>query len=227
MLVDQMMPGMDGFMVIEELRKNPGLAPSAIMMLTSADCQNDASRCRAMGLAAYLVKPVKADELQLATLVALNHASHDPNLTRRSQEQKNGASLPAEGRSSLRLLLAEDNPVNQKVAVFLLQKAGYCVTTVDNGKQALDALSRESFDAVLMDVQMPEMDGLEATRTIRAQEAGTDRHIPIIAMTAHAMTGDRERCLQAGMDDYVSKPIQMKELLRVFNSVFQPAGSAS
>jgi len=221
MLLDQMMPGMDGFMLIEELRKHPGIAPSAIMMLTSADCQNDASRCRAMGLAGYLVKPVKADELQLAALVALNNVARHDRLPRPLQEQNAGGSPPANGRRSLRLLLAEDNPVNQRVAVYMLQKAGYCVTAVANGKQAVEALAHESFDAVLMDVQMPEMDGLEAAQTIRAGEAGTGQHIPIIAMTAHAMTGDRERCLQSGMDDYVSKPIQIKELLRAFDSLFQ------
>jgi two-component system sensor histidine kinase/response regulator len=227
MLVDQMMPGMDGFMLIDELRKHPGLAPSAIMMLTSADCQNDARRCRAMGLAAYLVKPIKADELQLATLAALDHAARDPHLRRRPQEQICGASAPVSDQHSLRLLLAEDNPVNQRVAVYLLQKAGYTVTAVSNGKQALTALAQESFDAILMDVQMPQMDGFEATKAIRAREAGTDRHIPIIAMTAHAMSGDRERCLQAGMDDYVSKPMQIKDLLRAFDSAFQAASSAT
>jgi signal transduction histidine kinase/AmiR/NasT family two-component response regulator len=227
MLLDQMMPGMDGFTLIGELRKHPGLAPSAIMMLTSADCQNDASRCRALGLAAYLVKPVKADELQIAILVALNDAARHQHSSHPAQDQ--GASAPTStgGGLPLRLLLAEDNPVNQKVAVYLLQKAGHFVTPVANGKQAVEAVAQGSFDAVLMDVQMPELDGFEATQAIRARETGTGRHIPIIAMTAHAMTGDRERCLQSGMDDYVSKPIQLKDLLRVFDAVFQVASTAS
>ncbi len=130
-------------------------------------------------------------------------------------------------KRSLRLLLADDNPVNQRVAAYLLQKAGHSVIAVTNGRQAVEALAQDGFDAVLMDVQMPDMDGFEATRTIRTGEAGTDRHIPIIAMTAHAMTGDRERCLQSGMDDYVSKPIHMKDLLRALNSVFQTANCGS
>jgi len=120
---------------------------------------------------------------------------------------------------SLRILVAEDNVVNQKLAQRLLQKRGHTVRVANNGKEALDLLERESFDLVLMDVQMPQMGGFEATARIRAAEEGTGRHMPIIALTAHAMTGDRERCLEAGMDAYVSKPIQEKELRLAIESV--------
>ncbi len=217
MLIDQMMPEMDGFALVEKLQKEPDLAPSTIMMLTSADRQSDASRCRSMRIAGYLVKPVKADELQIAVLAALTgqqSASRSSRLV----------SQPAAGSKSqaprpLHILLAEDNPVNQRVALHLLQKAGHSTLAVANGKQALDAIEREPFDVVLMDVQMPEMDGLEATAAIRAAEEKSGRHLPIIAMTAHAMKGDRERCLDAGMDDYVSKPIQQAALLAALDSI--------
>ena len=216
-LIDQMMPEMDGFALVEKLQKEPDLAPSTIMMLTSADRQSDAARCRSMRIAGYLVKPVKADELQIAVLAALSgqqNASRSPRTV----------SQPAAGSKSqaprpLRILLAEDNPVNQRVALHLLQKAGHSMLAVANGKQALDAIEREPFDVVLMDVQMPVMDGLEATAAIRAAEVKSGRHLPIIAMTAHAMKGDRERCLDAGMDDYVSKPIQQAALLAALDSI--------
>jgi len=217
MLVDQMMPDMDGFMLVEELRKEPGLAPPTIMMLTSADRQADAARCRNLGMAAYLVKPVKADELQIAILAALSGAVRDQSARTTRQ---NGPNVASQG--SLRILLAEDNPVNQRVALHLLQKAGHTTAIVSNGKEALDALHRETFDLVLMDVQMPEMDGFDATRAIRQAEARTGRHVPIVAMTAHAMKGDRERCLEAGMDDYISKPVQPLELRRVIQALAAP-----
>ena len=219
MLIDQMMPEMDGFALVEELQKEPSLAPPTIMMLTSADRQSDAARCRSLRIAAYLVKPVKADELQIAILAALSGAVRDkrsghtgrPSLGQSSEATTNGP-------QPLRILLAEDNPVNQRVALHILQKAGHSTLAVGDGKQALEALAREPFDLVLMDVQMPEMDGLEATAALRAQEAQTGRRMPIIAMTAHAMKGDRERCLEAGMDDYVSKPVQPAALLRAIGS---------
>jgi two-component system sensor histidine kinase/response regulator len=219
MLVDQMMPDVDGFTLVEKLRAEPGLAPSAIMMLSSADRQTDAARCRQLKMAAYLVKPVKAAELQIAIMAALSGAL---------DEQR--ARLPSSGRSAdrapvdgshrpLRILLADDNPVNQRVAQHMLQKAGHSALVVANGREALATLESESFDLVLMDVQMPEMDGFEATRAIRREEIQTGRHLPIIAMTAHAMKGDRERCLEAGMDDYVSKPIHKTKLLRAIQAV--------
>jgi PAS domain S-box-containing protein len=218
LLVDAMMPDMDGFTLVEQLRNEPAIAPPTIMMLTSADRQTDAARCRRLGLSGYLVKPVKADELQIAILAALGGTS----LGNRPQAPVSRAAAgPPSDAASLpprRILLAEDNPVNQRVALHMLGKAGHATVAVANGREALDALARESFDLVLMDVQMPEMDGLEATRAIRAEEETTGRHVPIVAMTAHAMKGDRERCLEAGMDDYLSKPVQKAELLRVIQS---------
>jgi PAS domain S-box-containing protein len=213
LLTDAMMPDMDGFMLIEELRKEPGLAPQTIMMLTSADRQADAARCRRLGMAAYLVKPVKADELQIAILAALSGMRRDQRTG--APPKPEAARATDEPAANLRLLLAEDNLVNQRVAIHILEKAGHSVFAVGNGRQALEALAREAFDIVLMDVQMPEMDGLEATDAIRMQEQVTGGHQPIVAMTAHAMKGDRERCLEGGMDDYVSKPVRADELLGV------------
>ena len=127
---------------------------------------------------------------------------------------------------ALRILLVEDNLINQKVASRMLEKNGHYVVTVNNGREALDALTGQDFDAVLMDVQMPEMDGLEATAAIRANEEGTDRHLPILALTAHALTGDRERCLDAGMDGYLAKPIQTLQLLQALADVLSCSGRA-
>jgi two-component system, sensor histidine kinase and response regulator len=214
LLVDGMMPDMDGFALIEQLRKDSSAATSTIMMLTSADRQSDSARCRQLGLSGYLVKPVKADELQIAILAALGGTALG-NRAARPAEAPNAKPAAIERSGGLRILLAEDNPVNQRVALHLLAKEGNSALAVLNGREALEAMSKENFDLVLMDVQMPEMDGLEATRAIRAQEEGTDRHVLIVAMTAHAMKGDRERCLDSGMDDYVSKPVQKSELLRV------------
>jgi CheY-like chemotaxis protein len=216
MLVDQLMPDMDGFALVEELQMEPGLAPSTIMMLSSADRRADASRCRALRIAAFLVKPVKADELQIAILAALGGAIREMIAPPKLQER--AADSTQSRPRSLRILLAEDNPVNQKVALYILQKAGHSTFAVGNGKLALEAIQREPFDVVLMDVQMPEMDGLEATAAIRASETNTGRHLPIIAMTAHAMKGDREWCVEAGMDDYIAKPVQRAVLLRILAS---------
>jgi CheY-like chemotaxis protein len=221
MLTDAMMPDMDGFMLVEELRKEPTLAPRTIMMLTSADRQTDAIRCRRLGMAAYLTKPVKADELQIAILAALSGLTRDNRGPSASPRDAGGA----QAARRLRILLAEDNPVNQRVALHILQKGGHSVLPVANGREAVDALAREEFDVVLMDVQMPEMDGFEATDAIRTQEQITGRHVPIIAMTAHAMKGDRERCLESGMDDYVAKPVHADELLRVIQK-FEPQFAA-
>jgi PAS domain S-box-containing protein len=225
MLTDAMMPEMDGFMLVEELRKQPGAAPRTIMMLTSADRQTDAARCRRLGMAAYLIKPVKADELQIAILAAMSSAARDQRTPASSRQDV--ASATGEAKSAkLRILLAEDNPVNQRVALHILQKAEHFVLAVGNGREAVDALARGEFDIVLMDLQMPEMDGFEATNVIRTKEQITGRHIPIVAMTAHAMQGDRERCLEGGMDEYVAKPVRAAELLRVIQK-FAPKSTAA
>ncbi len=219
-LVDAVMPAMDGFTLVEEIQRRPSVAPPTIMMLTSADRQGDASRCRTLGLAAYLVKPISETALHNAIVACLGirRAAELPRQAA-SQPEDGGPAKVAEVLPALRILLAEDNPVNQCVALHLLAKGQHSITVVGNGQEALQAIQREPFDLVLMDVQMPELDGFEATRAVRAAESATGRHLPIIAMTAHAMKGDRERCLAAGMDDYVSKPIQVHDLDRAIQSV--------
>jgi PAS domain S-box-containing protein len=220
-LLDAMMPGMDGFAVAQYISQEPDLTGAAIMMLTSADRQGDAARCRSLGLAAYLVKPVKLNELQRVIAAAMGQdssaSSYGNSARLNGSKPQNTKTVVATSMRSLEILLAEDNAVNQRVAVRLLQGHGHSVTVVNHGGEAVAALERKAFDLVLMDVQMPEMDGFEATGLIRKREAESDRYTPIVAMTAHAMKGDRERCLAAGMDDYISKPVQREELLRILN----------
>ncbi|HEX4612823.1 MAG TPA: PAS domain S-box protein [Urbifossiella sp.] len=207
-LLDGMMPGMDGFEVAARIGREPALVGLAVLMLTSADRPGDAGRCRDLGVAAHLVKPVKPAELNRAIAAALSTAPPPPR-------PGSATPPPRAGLRPLRVLLAEDNVVNQRVAVRLLEGDGHTVTVANHGGEALAALARGPFDLVLMDVQMPEVDGFEATRAIRENEAGTTRRTKVVAMTAHAMKGDRELCLAAGMDDYVSKPVQRGELARV------------
>ncbi|OYW16774.1 MAG: hypothetical protein B7Z55_13855, partial [Planctomycetales bacterium 12-60-4] len=213
-LLDHMMPEMDGIMLAEEISRQPGLAGSTLMMLSSADRREYIARCRDSGVKAYLNKPIRRSELQAAILSVLGASTgeefHSSNGARRSI---------AAGTNCLRVLLTEDNAVNQKLAVRLLEKRGHTVVVAGNGREAIDALARESIDVVLMDVQMPEMDGFEATRRIRERERTTGDHVPIIAMTAHAMKGDRERCLAEGMDGYISKPLRPSELFESVESL--------
>jgi two-component system sensor histidine kinase/response regulator len=206
-LLDAQMPEMDGFALAECIKRNPDWQTATIMMLSSAGQRGDAKRCRDLGVAAYLTKPVRQDELLDAILTALG--------TRPTKE-----AAPAlvtrhslrEISNHLRILLVEDNVVNQVLAARLLEKRGHSVIVAGNGKEALAALEKQSFDLVFMDIQMPEMDGLEATAAIRAKEKISGNHLAVVAMTAHAMVGDRERCLAAGMDDYLTKPIRPDEL---------------
>jgi CheY-like chemotaxis protein len=216
-LIDGHMPGMDGFALAARIRQDPGLSGTTLVMLTSGGQAGEVARCRELGIGSYLMKPIKQTEL----LRAIGSALH---LIRRG-EPKPVVAVPRDTRS-LRVLLAEDNLVNQRLAVRLLEKAGHTATVADNGKQALAALERERFDLVLMDVEMPEMGGLEATAAVRAREKITGRHVPIIAMTAHAMTGDRDRCLAAGMDGYVAKPVQAQELCRMIDELVLPGAAA-
>jgi len=222
-LLDANMPGVDGFAVAEEIARRPELAGATIMLLTSSGEYGDASRCRELGIAVYLTKPIRSEELLDAICRALELKQTPPGAPRPARRPWAEASTrplgptmppppPPPGRTGRRVLLAEDNIINQRVAIGLLSKRGHDVTVAGDGRQALAALERESFDVVLMDVQMPEMGGIEATRRLRAREAGTGRRTRVIAMTAHAMAGDRERCLAAGMDDYLSKPIDPKRL---------------
>lgn len=213
-LLDGMMPEMDGFELAEEIKKHPDLTSATLMMLSSAGRQEDAVRCREVGVAAYLTKPVKQSELLDSILNALDLQPETLNATIPAPD----AALQPIARP-LRLLLAEDNSVNQRLAVRLLEKRGHHARVVGNGRQALEAWRGEPFDLILMDVQMPEMDGFEATAAIRAEEQERGGHIGIIAMTAHAMKGDRERCLAAGMDGYLAKPLQPQEMMRVIEEM--------
>jgi signal transduction histidine kinase/DNA-binding response OmpR family regulator/HPt (histidine-containing phosphotransfer) domain-containing protein len=206
LLVDALMPEMDGFALLEHIRQHPELTGAVVMMLSSGDRQGDAARCRQLGVARHLIKPVKPSDLLDAILTAL--AGTAP--ARRKPAGAAPAAAPA--AAPLRILLAEDNAVNQKLAVRLLEKQGHQVLLAPNGRQAVDAVEEQPFDLVLMDVQMPEMNGLEAAAAIREREKVTGGHVPIIALTAHAMKGDREECVAAGMDDYITKPLQAKEL---------------
>lgn len=207
-IVDYMMPDIDGFQLAERIKADPDLNRAILIMLTSAGERGHAAKCLELGIEAYLMKPVRQSDL--FDIIC-------------SSVQKKTAAKPRaslitrhairESKRRLDVLLVEDNPVNQKLATRLLQKMGHNVTRAENGIQALEAHAKGQFDVILMDIQMPEMDGLEATAAIRKRENSlTGVHVPIVAMTAHAMAGDRERCLDAGMDGYVSKPINVQEL---------------
>jgi signal transduction histidine kinase/CheY-like chemotaxis protein/ligand-binding sensor domain-containing protein len=208
-LLDEQMPEMDGFEVIRRMRANPALRGATIMMLSSADQSVSASRCRELGVKTYLIKPLKPAELLLAIRKALGKLQHGEALPPQPSDAwtNPGLDLP-----KLRILVAEDNLVNQKLALAMLRKLGHQVELAANGAEALAMWKDGGFDLIFMDVQMPELDGFEATRIIRTQEQASGKHIPIIAMTAHAMSGDRERCLESGMDDYVSKPVNRDRL---------------
>jgi two-component system sensor histidine kinase/response regulator len=208
-LTDMHMPAMDGFSLVDRIRQSPQLATATIMMLTSAGHRGDAERCRELGIAAYLLKPIRQSDLREAIARALGAAEEKGALPLITRFSLQGARDPA---TSLRVLLVEDNLVNQRVGTRLLEKRGHRVVIAGNGREALLALENERFDLVFMDVQMPEMDGFEATAAIREKEKGTGNHQEVIALTAHAMTGDRERCLASGMDGYLSKPIRPQEL---------------
>ncbi|MDP9268392.1 MAG: response regulator [Acidobacteriota bacterium] len=206
-LVDAQMPEMDGFTFVERIRQAPDFEASTIMMLSSAGLRGDATRCRELGVAAYLTKPVTQKDLLTAITSALGAKQQNEEsaaLITRHTLRENG--------HPLRILLAEDNHVNQKVALRMLQRAGHTAVVVENGREALATLAAQTFDIVLMDVQMPVMDGLQATAAVRLQEKTTGAHLPIIALTAYAMKGDQERCLAAGMDRYLSKPLAAKQL---------------
>jgi len=220
MLLDGQMPDMDGFALAEQIQKEPDLLAVTIMMLTSAGHLGDAARCRDLGISAYLVKPVRQTELLDGICQVLNKiptAKSIPLVTRHTLR---------ENKHRSRVLLVEDNAVNQTLAVRLLEKRGYSVIVAGNGLEAVEAFENNSIDVVLMDIQMPEMDGFEATAAIRAKEKLTGGHVPIIAMTAHALKSDQERCIGAGMDGYVSKPIRTSELFSTIESTLQKGNPA-
>ncbi len=195
--------------MIEEIRRRPEISTATIMMFTSAGHRGDAARCRGLEVAAYLMKPIRQSELREAIARVLGAREPEgpiPLITRFSLGDAR------EPMSSLLVLLAEDNAVNQRLTTRLLEKRGHRVVVAANGREALEALEREEFDLVLMDVQMPEMDGLETTAAIRTKERGSGLHLPVIALTAHAMKGDAERFLAAGMNGYLAKPLRPEEL---------------
>ena len=211
-LIDSRMPGMDGFSLAKKIKDNPNLAGASMVMLTSSGARGDAARCHKLGISAYLTKPIKQSELLDAIMLALGATTKEkepvPLITRHTIR---------ESRRGLRILLAEDNIINQKVAVHILERYGHKVFVAKNGQEVLQALKKEHFDLILMDVQMPKMDGFAATASIREKEKKTGFHIPIIAMTAHAMKGDRERCLDSGMDDYIAKPLKAEHLTKTID----------
>jgi CheY-like chemotaxis protein len=200
------MPGMDGFAVAEHIRRRPAQAGATVVMLTSDDRAGDQARCRQLGMAGCLVKPVTRAGLLASITAALSAAPPRPPSRARASVTRAAES------SGLRILLAEDNLVNQRVAAALLERDGHTVIVVANGAAAVSAAADDDFDAIFMDVQMPEMSGFEATAAIRLREQQSGNHTRIIAMTAHAMQGDRERCLAAGMDGYIAKPVGVEEL---------------
>ncbi len=215
-LLDGNMPEIDGFTLAQRIQEQPDLVGTTIMMLTSADQMGHAALCRELGISAYLVKPVRQSELLDKIRKSLQ------NLPQPGASSAESAADPQSAAGKSRVLLAEDNFVNQTLARKLLENHGYSVTVAGDGQAALSALEKDSFDIVLMDVQMPNMDGFEATAKIRERERTSGQHIPIVAMTAHALKGDEERCLAAGMDAYISKPIRREELYSIIEGILQP-----
>jgi PAS domain S-box-containing protein len=235
-LLDAQMPGMDGFALAEYIKKRPELAGAVVMMISSTRHSTTMARRRELGLAGYLIKPVKQAELLKTILAALGKTAETRGEGRGARDEGRGADTPHPSPLTplssilpppLRILVAEDNLFNQRLAQGLLQKEGHTVILAQNGREAVAAAEREPLDLVLMDVQMPEVDGFEATRLIRQLPFGKGLHLPILAMTAHAMKGDRERCLAAGMDDYVSKPLRAQELLDAINRLARSEGQGA
>jgi two-component system sensor histidine kinase/response regulator len=219
-LLDAHMPEMDGFALAERITRDPELASVTIMMLSSADLASDVGRCRALGVAVYLSKPIQQAELLDAILRALGVSP----VTQRAPAQPSAEAPPAIAVRPLRILLAEDNVVNQKLVARVLERRGHAVTVTNDGGAAVAAWRSATFDVVLMDVQMPGMDGFEATAAIRAHEQITHGHVPIVALTAHALRTDEERCLAAGMDAYLSKPVQPKVLIELAERLAAASG---
>jgi PAS domain S-box-containing protein len=213
-ITDQVMPEMDGFTLAQKIRESPGLDDVRVIMLASLGQRGDAVRCTQAGIAGYLLKPIEEADL----FEVISRTLRQP-MTSENQVSLITRHSVRESKRNLRILLVEDNKINQVLATKLLEKWGHSSSVASNGKEALSTLEREKFDLVLMDVQMPEMDGIQATRMIREKEKETGNHIPIVAMTAYAMDSDRVRCLEAGMDAYVSKPINVQELFKTVESL--------
>ncbi len=217
-LLDYMMPQMDGLELARQIRQIPSIGDTVLIVLTSGGHLHNDHPLRALGIHAILTKPVRQNELcrVLISLIGANARKRPVPEPLADSECSCTSGAVAAGGSPLRILLAEDNPVNQKVVSMMLQRRGHEVTLVDNGKQAVECCQREAFDLVLMDIQMPEMDGFEALTSIRTMKQTENRNwsTPIVALTAHAMKGDQDRCLDAGFDDYLSKPIRSADLER-------------
>ena len=213
-ILDVQMPDMDGFQLATAVRADRGLARTRLLMLTSAGQRGDGERCRELGIRGYLTKPMsRADLLEaLGTVLAGPEETATTEVVTRH--------TIAESRRAVRVLLAEDNPVNQQVAVAMLVKRGHEVHVAGNGREAVDAITQREYDVVLMDIQMPEMDGFEATHAIRALPKGKD--LPIVGLTAHALSGERERCLSHGMTDYLAKPFKAHELFALVEGTAEP-----
>jgi CheY-like chemotaxis protein len=217
-LIDADMPSIDGFELVRQINaRHAGCILHKVMLLTSGDRSGDVARCEQMGLDAWLMKPINQSEL-FDTLAQVLHCGAGDGA------DAGTVAAGAEELPPLRVLLAEDSLYNQKLAVALLERKGHRVVVANNGAQAVELARTQPFDLVLMDVQMPEMDGLEATRAIREREAATGassaaERLPIVAMTAQAMKGDREKCLEAGMDDYLTKPVRAVQLYETVASV--------
>ena len=219
-LLDEQMPGMGGLEVIERIRMHQSLRGATILMLTSSDQASSAARCRQLGVSTYLIKPVKPAEL--LGMIRRTVGAGQPAVPARAS----ASARIANGRQLL-VLVAEDNIVNQKVTVAMLERMGHRAIVVADGSEAIARWNQGDIDVILMDVQMPKMDGFDATRCIRRQEQAAGAHVPIVAMTAHAMAGDRERCLQAGMDDYVSKPVNRAMLEQALARCTTPKSARS
>jgi CheY-like chemotaxis protein len=215
-VLDCHMPDTDGFTTAEKIRLNPESLATKIVMLTSSGSPGNDALCEQLGIQAYLHKPAKSAELFSAICLVMEMRSAASERTPLVTSH-----VVRKARKSLRVLVAEDNLVNQRLASRMLEKMGDSVVLAKNGREAVNTLNQEAFDVILMDLQMPVLGGIEATAIIREQEKTTGIHIHIIALTAHAMKGDRERCLNAGMDGYLSKPIQSQKLYDLLDAVPQ------
>jgi len=212
-LLDKSMPGMDGFEVARRIKQMPKYADVPIIVLSSAEEKGDRKRAKELGISDVLIKPVRRSKLYNSIVAALAKKE-------KTKVPETKVESVFKGRP-LKVLLAEDNPINQKLAVRILEKQGWKVTVANNGREAVEWVRKNGFDFVLMDIQMPEMDGLEATKEIREREKTTGKHIPIVALTAHAFREDEEKCLSAGMDGYVTKPIKIQELFKTIEDILK------
>ena len=218
-ITDAQMPEMDGFTLIRKIRENPDISDTKVIMLTSMGQHDNFNLFKNLDIKHHIAKPVKNADLLKAILETIQDVQKEENKPNSQKEELN----PKKGNSQmLNILLAEDNKINQKLACAILEKQGHSVYIANDGKEALKALDNYNFDLVFMDIQMPEMDGFQATCIIREKEKLTGKHIPIIAMTAYAIEGDREKCLEAGMDNYISKPFKSKEVLEMIDIVLSP-----